>query len=107
MPVYGAVPLITSRIPIRSVRSDQPVVSDRDDRYRVDVRSGLTVVTSETDFSLLGHLSQLQSMGCGRFLLDLSHLGPFSPQGKKVMEALKKGQEVPGTSPFNFLSGME
>ncbi|BCR03309.1 peptidase U32 [Desulfuromonas versatilis] len=107
MPVYGSVPLITSRIPVRGVRSDQPVRSDRGDGYRVDGRSGLTVISAENDFSLLGHLAELQSLGCRCFTLDLSHVGPFSPQGKKVLEALKKGQEVPGTSPFNFLMGME
>jgi putative protease len=48
--------LITSRIPIRGVRADSPVLSDRSEAYRVDGRTGLTVLTSDTDFSLLGHL---------------------------------------------------
>ncbi len=107
MPAYGTVPLITSRIPIRAVRSDSPVRSDRGDEYRVEGRSGLTVLSSATDFSLLGHLNDLQALGCSHFTLDLSHLGPFSAKGKLVLEALKRGQEVAGTSPFNYLMGME
>jgi putative protease len=105
--VYGTVPLITSRIPIRGVRADCPVLSDRGEAYRVDGRSGLTVLTAENDFSLLAHLTELQSMGCGRFTLDLSHLGPFSPEGKRVLEACKKGVDIPGTSSFNYSTGME
>jgi putative protease len=105
--VYGPVPLITSRIPIRGVRADSPVLSDRGEAYRVDGRSGLTVLTSESDFSLFAHLTELQNMGCGRFLLDLSHLGPFSPEGKRVLDAFRKGSDLPDTSCFNFEKGME
>jgi putative protease len=105
--VYGSVPLITSRIPIRGVRPDTPLLSDRNDAYRVSQRGGLTVITPEVDFSLLGRLGEIQAMGCGRFILELNHLGPFSPEGKRVLEALRKGNEVPGTSPFNFEMGME
>lgn len=107
MVVYASVPLITSRIPIKGVRGDTPVVSDRGDAYRVHKSGDLTVLTSETDFSLLGRLPELQGLGCGRFTLELGHLGPFSPKGKQVMEALKKGQAVPGTTLFNYESGME
>jgi putative protease len=105
--VYGSVPLITSRIPIRGVRQETPLLSDRNDAYRVSQRGGLTVVTSEVDFSLLGRLGEIQAMGCGSLVLDLNHLGPFSAAGKKVLDALRKGSEVPGTSVFNFEMGME
>jgi putative protease len=105
--VYGSIPLITSRIPIRGVRPDTPFLSDRNDAYRVSQRGGLTVINPDVDFSLLGRLEEVQTLGCGRLVVDLSHLGPFSPAGKKVLEALRKGNEVPGTSPFNFDMGME
>lgn len=105
--VFGSVPLITSRIPIKGVRSDTPVLSDRGEAYRVESRSGLSVLTPETDFSLLGRLEELQGMGCGAFLLDLSRVGPFSPRGKQVLEAFRKGKDVPGASPFNYEMGME
>ena len=105
--VYCAVPLITSRIPIKGVRSDSLVLSDRGDAYRVEGRGGLTTISAETDFSLLGQLGELQQLGIGRMQLDLCHLGPFSPRGKAVLEAWKRGQEVPGTSRFNFDQELE
>jgi putative protease len=105
--VYGSMPLITSRIPLRGLRSDSPVLSDRDDAYRVSVRNGQTVLSSDTDFSLLGHLPELEHMGCHRFIVDLSHTGPFSPRGKQVLDALRRGINLPDTSDFNFERGME
>jgi putative protease len=105
--VYSTVALITSRIPIRNVRSDTPVVSDRSEGYRVDSRSGLSVVTPENDFSLIGRLNELQDLGCGHFTADISHLGPFSEGGKKVLDALRRDTPVPGTSLFNYESGLE
>lgn len=105
--VYAPVPLITSRIPVRGVRSDTPVLSDRGEAYRVEGRSGVTVLTAETDFSLLGRLRELRALGCDRFILDLSHIGPFSPSGKQVLEAMRREVDPPNTSPFNFVQGME
>ena len=105
--VYAPVPLLTSRIPLRGLRPDSPVVSDRGEQYRVVQRGGLSILSPETDFSLLGHLATLQAAGCERFVVDLSHLGPFSPRGKQVLDALRRDQTLPGTSPFNFLGTLE
>jgi putative protease len=52
-------------------------------------------------------LQDLQQLGCQRFIVDLAHIGPFSAQGKQVLEALRRGQGVAGTSPFNYDAGME
>ncbi len=105
--VFAPIPLITSRIPIRGVRSDTPVLSDRDEAYRVEGRTGLTVLTAETDFSLLGRLRELRAFGNHCFVLDLSLAGPFSPRGKQVLEALRREVDPPNTAPFNFEMGME
>jgi len=105
--VYASVPLITSRIAIKGVRSDAPVVSDRSDAYRVNQRQGLTLLRSETDFSFLANLTELESFGCHRFIIDLSHLGPFSQEGKQVMDAARQGFDPPGISKFNYEMGME
>ena len=105
--VYGAVPLITSRIRIGGLRPGSRLQSDRGDNYRIEQRAGLTVLCSQTDFSLLDRLQDLQQLGCHRFIVDLSHVGPFSAEGKKVLEALKRGQNVAGTSPFNYDAGIE
>lgn len=107
MTVYGAVPLITSRIALRGLRSDSPVLSDRGDAFRVIQRRGLTVVQSDSDFSLMGYLAELAAMGCANLVVELRHIGPFSPGGKRVLEALRQDQPLPDTSPFNFERGME
>ncbi len=105
--VYASVPLLTSRVKIKGVRSDAPVVSDRGDAFRVQLRQGLTWLGSETDFSFIANMRELESFGCHNFIVDLSHLGPFSPQGKQLLDAVKRGQDPAGTSKFNYLTGLE
>jgi len=105
--VYTSVPLITSRIPVRNVRGDVPVLSDRGEAFRISVRFGLTTVTPEKDFSLVGFLGELERMGCRRFVLDLTHCGPFSQKGKAVFDAFRTDRRIPGTSLFNYEGGME
>jgi len=107
MTVYASVPLLTSRVKIKNVRSDHPVVSDRGDAYRVQQRQGLTWLNSETDFSFISNMAELQSWGCHHFIVDLSHLGPFSPAGKRVLDAVRHGYDPEGTSKFNFERELE
>ncbi len=100
--VHGQIPLITSRIHIKGVRSDRPVVSDRDEKYIVQSRGGLTTISSETDFSLIGHLAELRAMGAERFVVDLAHVGAFSPRGKQILAAYAEDRPPAQTSSFNF-----
>ncbi|WP_305041492.1 peptidase U32 family protein [Geoalkalibacter sp.] len=105
--VHAQVPLITSRIRLKGVRSDRALVSDRGEKYGIDERSGLTVLAAEQDFSLLGQLHELQRLGAGRFILELGHCGAFSPRGKQVLAAAKSDRAPAGTAKFNFEMGME
>ncbi|KIH77803.1 peptidase U32 [Geoalkalibacter ferrihydriticus DSM 17813] len=105
--VHAQVPLITSRIRIKGARSDRSLVSDRGEKYSVDDRSGLTVLTSDTDFSLIGHLRELQNLGAERFLVELDQCGAFSERGKQVLAAAKDDRPLAGTSKFNYEMGME
>jgi putative protease len=107
MTVYASVPLLTSRVRIKQVRSDSPVLSDRGDAFRVQQRQGLTWLNSETDFSLIGNIAELERFGCHNFIVDLSHLGPFSQRGKQVLEAVRRGTDPPEVSKFNYESELE
>ncbi|GFE56568.1 U32 family peptidase [Geobacter sp. AOG1] len=102
--VYGGVPAITSKIAIRSVKSDAPVLSDRGDGYEVAVKDGLTVITPTRRFSLTGFRARLQEMGCASFIIDLS--GVPQDQWPRILEAFGRGQEIAGTSEFNFTMGL-
>jgi putative protease len=104
--VYANLPMMVSRIPLRSVKAEHPLVSDRDEAYRVDNRGGLTVVRPEQDFSLLGHLGELQKMGCSRFIVDLAHLGATSAESRRVLAAFAQDAPLAGTSTFNYLQEM-
>ncbi|WP_321368337.1 U32 family peptidase [uncultured Desulfuromusa sp.] len=107
MTAYASVALLTSRVKIKNVRSDNPVLSDRDDAFRVQQRQGLTWLTSETDFSFIANIPEFENSGCHNFIIDLSHLGPFSQEGKQVLDAVKRGYDPQGCSKFNYESGLE
>ncbi|HMB16105.1 MAG TPA: DUF3656 domain-containing protein [Pelovirga sp.] len=105
--VYGRVPLLTSRIRIRQLRSDGPILSDRNDAYRVQQRQGLTWLFSETPFSFIANIEELRHLGCSGFVVDLSHCGAGSATGKQVLEALSRGTDPAQCSKFNFEAGLE
>jgi len=104
--VYANPALMVSRIPLKGVKPERPLLSDRGDAYRVIQRAGLTTVRPEQDFSLCGHLAELRAFGCSRFLVELAHVGPFSPAGRQALAAVTRDQEILGASPFNYLLGM-
>jgi putative protease len=102
--LYSEIPLITSKIGIKDVRGDSPVVSDRGDEYTVRVQDGLTVVVPRQRFSLSGHREELQRMGCEAFIVDLSH--EPREHWKRVLAACARGEALPDTSEFNFVMGL-
>lgn len=104
---YAPIPLITSRIEIRALPARALIQSDRGESYRVERRHNLTILSPESDFSLSGRLRELQDFGCTLLTFDLSHLGPFSPAGKRILEALRQDHEIPGTLSFNYLHSLE
>jgi putative protease len=100
---YANLPMMVSRMPIHGVKTERPLLSDRGEGYRVESRKGLAVIRPEQDFSLLGHLEELRTLGCQRFIIDLAHTGPFSPRGRQVLTALRHDEALPDTSTFNYL----
>jgi len=102
--IYGEVPAITSKITIKGVKSDAPLLSDRGDAYRVTTRDGLTQITPTKKFSLTQFRDRLQAIGCSHFIIELSHLE--KGEQEQVLAAYSSGRELPDTSPFNFLQGL-
>jgi len=102
--LHGEVPAITSKIAIKSVKNDAPLLSDRGDGYRVTVRDGLTQITPTRRFSITQYRDRLQALGCGSFILDLANLDKTAQE--QVLAAYAAGRELPETSPFNFLQGL-
>ena len=102
--LYAPVPVITSRIGIKSVRDDSPVQSDRGEGYKVTQKDGLTVITAAKRLSLVRQKNRLIEMGSRTFIVDLSEHN--REEKERILEAVKHGAELPGTSEFNFTSGL-
>lgn len=102
--LHGEVPAITSKIAIKGIKNDAPVLSDRGDGYRITVRDGLTQITPTKRFSIIQFRDRLQSMGCGSFIIDLANLD--KAEQERVLAAYAGARELPETSTFNFLQGL-
>jgi len=102
--LHCEIPAITSKIAIKSVKNDAPVLSDRGDGYRVSMRDGLTQITPTKRFSLTQFREKLQTMGCSSFIVDLANLE--KGEQERVLAAYSGARELPETSPFNFLQGL-
>ncbi|HBG05346.1 MAG: peptidase U32 [Geobacteraceae bacterium GWC2_58_44] len=102
--LYAQVPVITSKIAIKEIKGEAPLTSDRGDVYGVKVKDRLTVVNAQTPFALTQYRNDLRQMGCGSFLMDLSHLMP--EERERALEAYRKALGVQGSSEFNFSAGL-
>jgi putative protease len=102
--LYGPVPVITSRIAIRGVKSDMPLLSDRGEGYRVHHREGLSLVTAERRFAISQYRQELREAGCSSFMADLS--ADSQREWGRILEACRRGIPLPGTSEFNFAAGL-
>lgn len=103
---YSAALLLLSRIPLKGVKPGVLLRSDREEGYRVVQRKGLSEVVAEEDFSLAGFLGEIRAMGCGAFIVDLSHCGASSEKGRQVLAALEADQILPGTGLCNYRRGL-
>jgi putative protease len=102
--LYAPVPVITSRITIRGVKSDMPLLSDRGEGYRVHHRDGLSHVTAERRFSITQYRQALREAGCRSFLADLTADSPR--EWGRILDACRRGAPIEGTSEFNFSAGL-
>lgn len=102
--VYGGVPAMTTRVAIKGVKGDAPLVSDRGEEYEVAVRGDLTTITPAIRFSVTHFRSRLQEAGCGSFVVDLSQAP--REQWRPILDAFARGEGIPGTSEFNFVMGL-
>ena len=102
--LYAPVPVITSKISIKEIKGEAPLVSDRGDVYTVKVKDNLTVVNAQTPFALTQYRNELRGLGCGSFLMDLSHLQP--EERERALQAYRKGLGVAGASEFNYTAGL-
>ncbi|MEW6595240.1 MAG: U32 family peptidase [Thermodesulfobacteriota bacterium] len=103
--IHGPATFFLSRIPLR-LKPGTLLHSDKGEGYRLGTAEGLTTVSSEQDFSLLGRLHELRALGAGHFLIDLSHCGTTSAKGKEVLAAYSADQPLAATFAWNFDRGL-
>ena len=98
--VYAPLPVMTTKIRIKDVHSNIPLLSDRGEAYTVTTRDGLQTISAAVPFSLTARHSELRAKGCGSFLIDLRQASRES--WGDIIGAFKAGREISGTTEFNY-----
>ncbi|MFW9603687.1 MAG: peptidase U32 family protein [Trichlorobacter sp.] len=104
VPVYAPIDVMTTKIKIKDAAQGSDLVSDRGEHYTLKGRDGLTTITAQTHFSLLGRLQELRSAGITSWLLDLTDT-PAAARDQ-VVAAFKANRSLPDTTVFNFDRGL-
>lgn len=106
--VYGAIDLVSSRIPMRGLRTGDIFVSEGGERLRLDCDDGITVIRPVVDFSLSGHLQEFQNAGCGEFVVDLRSCANTTGgrYALEVLDAVVADRPLVGTVGFNYERGL-
>lgn len=108
IPLYFYPQLFYSRMPIKlESDSENLLMDDQKGKYRRFIRDGITIVVPEYPVSLLQYREKLRNAGFRRFLVDLSHEKPSSNTFKRLINRLKKSEQVQPSFNFNFKKGLK
>ncbi len=100
VPVYGIIPLMTSRIPLPASAT---LATPKGEMLHPVQDSGLTRIQATVPFSISGRLHELQP-GITRYLIDLR--GHTPEEHGAVIQAVRQDQAIPHTTPFNYDRGL-
>jgi putative protease len=102
--VYAPLPVMTTKIRIKDVRSNIPLQSDRGEEYSVASRDGLQTISALKPFSLTERHAELRQMGCVSFLIDLRQARRES--WGDIIGAFRGGRSIPDSTEFNYSGGL-
>lgn len=106
VPVYFYPSLFYSRMPVK-LKAEELFSDSQNDKFRKEVRDGMTHVVPEAPVSLLQYKEKMWRKGYKRYLIDLSFEKPSKNLLQKLMKRLKFSEQVQPSSPFNFKLGFE
>ncbi len=106
VPVYFYPSLFYSRMPVK-LNAGELFSDSQNDKFRKEVRDGMTHVIPEAPVSLLQYKEKMWRKGYKRYLIDLSFEKPSKNLLQKLMKRLKFSEQVQPSSPFNFKLGFE
>ncbi len=102
--VHAPLPVMTTKVRMKDVRSNIPLQSDRGEEYCVITRDGLQTIIASQPFSLAGRRNELRRKGCVSYLIDLRQTKREA--WADIMAAFRAGRSIPGTTEFNYSGGL-
>jgi putative protease len=103
IPLYFYPKLFFSRQPV-SINSAE--MADDKNKYRREIRNGITHILPKIPVALLQYKSQLATKGFNQFLIDLSFEEPSKATLKRIFTKFKKSENPQPSTTFNFKKGM-
>ncbi|MDA3970897.1 MAG: U32 family peptidase [Desulfobulbaceae bacterium] len=101
VPVYGFIPLMTSRIPLSA---EDTITTQAGEELHPIQDKGLTQIQSAVPFSLSGRLHELRDLGIAGYLIDLR--GHTREQRRTVLQTIKQDQPIIHSTTFNYDRGL-
>ena len=101
---YSPVLVMNTKVRMKEVATGTPLRSDRGEEYTVHSQDGISLISSTTPFSLIGHLAELRKAGCCSFLLDLSKTAAESRDA--VLDSFRADRNISATTLFNYERGL-
>jgi len=108
MTVYGMPPLFTARLTDKSIPSGRIVISPKKERFRVQRQFDQTVVVDNQPLCLLDQRAEMEKVGIGYFVFDLTSMATGRRELQELNRLLKRGNC--GSSPFsrfNYLGRLQ
>lgn len=99
--LYGRPPLFTSRF-MPGLKGSLPVISPRQERFRLHQEKDYCVVFSEKPVFFASFLKYKQLPGVTAFIIDLEHDPNALRSAKEVTDAVHRGRAIKNTSRFNY-----
>ncbi len=101
-PVYGHIPLMTSRIPLQSTAT---IKTPTGEKLTTHQYGDLLEIHPKTPFSLSGRLHELQALNIYNYLIDLR--GCTLTQQQNIFQKIRQDEAIPDSTFFNFDRGLQ
>ncbi|MEJ2058704.1 MAG: hypothetical protein P8X39_12805, partial [Desulfofustis sp.] len=105
--VYGAPPLIISRVPAQQMPINKLITSPKGEQFIVNSQGGETYTRPVKPFSLLPYMPELSRIGLNYLVVDLRGLKSNRKEMELVAERIAGKGRMAKLPTFNYLGSLD
>jgi len=107
VPLYFYPELFYSRMPVRAQHPSKLFADESNKKFRIAVKSGMTIVYPTIPVALFHYRNQLEKNGFNRFLIDYSGEIITANIVKRILKKYMERESVQPSTSFNFKLGLK